>query len=111
MRAFGRRASRTSAGQWMAVGLGFGLLLVEPVWAERTPVPGVLDARVRSVPYEADQVVRLTGEVGYALELVFEAGEHVAGLASGDLTGVDFTAEGEHLFLKPRAPGVSTNLT
>jgi len=97
--------------QWIAAVVGFGLVLVEPAWAERTPTAGPLDARVRSVPYEADQVVRLTGQVGYALELVFEAGEHFAGLASGDLTGVDFTAEGEHLFLKPRAAGVSTNLT
>jgi type IV secretion system protein VirB9 len=88
-----------------------GLVLVGPVWAERTPTPGALDARVRSVPYEADQVVRLTGQVGYALELVFESGEAFAGLASGDTTGVDFTAQGEHLFLKPRAAGVATNLT
>jgi len=112
-RARPRSPSRESAQlvQTVAVVLGFGLVLVEPACAERTPTPGELDARVRSVPYEADQVVRLTGEVGYELELVFEPGEVFAGLASGDLTGVDFTAQGEHLFLKPRAAGVTTNLT
>jgi len=112
-RAKPRSPSRESAQlvQTLAVLFGFGLVLVSPAWAERTPTPGELDARVRSVPYEADQVVRLTGEIGYELELVFEAGEHFAGLASGDLAGVDFIAQDEHLFLKPRAAGVSTNLT
>jgi type IV secretion system protein VirB9 len=94
-----------------AVVVGFGVVLAGPVRAERVPAPGVLDARVREVPYEADQVVRLQGQVGYALELVFEPGEAFVGLASGDLTGMDFTAQGEHLFLKPTAVVVSTNLT
>jgi type IV secretion system protein VirB9 len=104
-------AQGASIGQWMAVGLGFGIVLVSPARGERTPAPGLLDPRVRSVPYEPDQVVRLTGQVGFELELVFEPGERFAGLASGDLTGVDFTAQDEHLFLKPRAAGVVTNLT
>jgi type IV secretory pathway VirB9-like protein len=104
-------ARSASLGQGVAAWVGFSLVLVGPAWAERTPTLGLLDARVRSVPYEADQVVRLTAQVGYALELVFEPGERFAGLASGDLTGVDFTAQDEHLFLKPRAAGVVTNLT
>lgn len=111
MSGSGCSAQGASVGQWMAVLVGFGIVLVSPARAERTPMPGALDPRVRSVPYEADQVVRLTGQVGYSLELVFEPGERFAGLASGDLTGVDFTAQEEHLFLKPRAAGVVTNLT
>ena len=111
MRSPGYSAPGGSVGQWVAALIGFGLVLVGPAWAERTPTTGELDARVRSVPYEADQIVRLTGQVGFELELVFESGEHFAGLASGDLAGVDFIAQDEHLFLKPRAAGVATNLT
>jgi type IV secretion system protein VirB9 len=97
--------------QGFCVAVGFGVVLVGPVRAERVPTPGTLDPRIRAVPYEADQVVRLQGRVGYALELQFESGETFVGLASGDLTGVDFTAQGEHLFLKPKTAAITTNLT
>ncbi len=33
------------------------------------------------------------------------------GLAAGDIEGLTFVAQGNHLFLKPKATGVVTNLT
>jgi type IV secretion system protein VirB9 len=69
------------------------------------------DPRIRTVAYAADEVYRLKGYVGYQIDLEFDSDEIFVGLGSGDLEGLTFTAEGNHLFLKPRSGGVDTNLT
>lgn len=79
--------------------------------AEVLPAPGTKDARVRVVGYEADEVYRLPAFVGYQVHLEFSPEEHFVGLASGDVEGLSFVAEGAHLFLKPKAARVATNLT
>jgi type IV secretion system protein VirB9 len=70
-----------------------------------------LDARIRVLAYAADEVYRLRGYVGYQIDLEFEAGESFVGLGTGDLDGLTFAAQDNHLFLKPRAGGIDTNLT
>jgi type IV secretion system protein VirB9 len=79
--------------------------------AESVPSPGLLDARIRLAPYSADQVYRLKGFVGYQTDLEFETGESFVGLGAGDIDGISFVAEDNHLFLKPKAAKVGTNLT
>jgi type IV secretion system protein VirB9 len=69
------------------------------------------DARIRIVPYRADTVYRLRGYVGYQIDITFAPGERFVGLGVGDSKGLRFTAAGNHLFLKPRAARVATNLT
>ena len=61
--------------------------------------------------YSAEEVYRLTGYVGYQLEFEFAPDERFVGLAAGDVKGLSFESEGNHLFLKPTAAGVLTNLT
>jgi len=39
--------------------------------AESLPTKGITDSRIRSAVYRDDQVYRLIGFVGYAIELVF----------------------------------------
>lgn len=78
--------------------------------AETTPVPGQLDPRIRTTSYSADQVYKLHGFVGYAIELIFEEGEHFTGTGGGDLEGVTIDAHGSSVLLKPRATMVATNL-
>jgi type IV secretion system protein VirB9 len=56
-------------------------------------------------------VYSLTGFVGYQIDLTFEPGEAFVGLGAGDVEGLAFVAQDNHLFLKPRADSVSTNLT
>jgi type IV secretion system protein VirB9 len=80
-------------------------------FAETSPSPGILDARIRAAPYSADQVYVLKGFVGYQTDLEFETGETLVGLGAGDIDGLSFVAEGNHLFLKPKAAKVGTNLT
>jgi type IV secretion system protein VirB9 len=43
--------------------------------------------------------------------LEFEAGETFTGLGAGDLEGLSFVGQDNHLFLKPKAAKVATNLT
>ena len=70
-----------------------------------------VDARIRALVYAADEVYRLKGYVGYQIDLEFESGEAFVGLGTGDLESLTFAAQENHLFLKPRAGGASTNLT
>lgn len=79
--------------------------------AESVPVRGAVDPRIRVVNYNAQEVYRLTGYVGYQLEFEFAADERFVGLAAGDVKALSFESEGNHLFLKPTAAGVLTNLT
>lgn len=79
--------------------------------AEVVPVRGPADSRVRSALYDGDQVYRLHGFVGYQIDLEFETGESFIGLGAGDIEGIAYFGQDNHLFLKPRAAKVSTNLT
>src|SRR5690606_11737197 len=51
---------------------------------EASRLPGVVDTRVRVVPYVADRVYRLVGAVGYAIHIELEPGERYRGLGAGD---------------------------
>ena len=86
-------------------------MLVSLAHAETIPVPGPHDARVRTARYQSDEVYRVAGFVGYQIHVEFEPGEHFVGLAAGDMDALTFTAQFQHLFLKPKAVSVATNLT
>jgi type IV secretion system protein VirB9 len=79
--------------------------------AEVVPAAAGLDARIRVADYDPGQVYVLHGRVGYQIDLQFDPEESFVGLAAGDIEGLTFVAQGSHLFLKPRASGVLTNLT
>src|SRR6185437_13318424 len=85
--------------------------LCVPALAETLPAPGLQDPRIRVAAYSADEVYRLAGFVGYQTDLEFEAGESFVGLGAGDLEGLSVVAQDNHLFLKPKAAKVGTNLT
>ena len=79
--------------------------------AEIVPPRGIVDSRIRTAPYDSEQVYRLRGLVGYQIDLEFEPGETFVGLGAGDIEGLAFFGQDNHLFLKPKAARVSTNLT
>jgi type IV secretion system protein VirB9 len=79
--------------------------------AATVPVAGGADARIRVADYDPGQVYVLQGRVGYQIDLQFEPEEAFVGLAAGDIEGLTFVSQGSHLFLKPKALGVVTNLT
>ncbi|MGH8261781.1 MAG: TrbG/VirB9 family P-type conjugative transfer protein, partial [Steroidobacteraceae bacterium] len=79
--------------------------------AEVHPIRGRGDARVRTARYDPDEVYRIHGFVGYQIDVEFQAGETFVGLASGDIEALSFVARDNHLFLKPHAAAIDTNLT
>jgi type IV secretion system protein VirB9 len=96
-----------------AVACGVLLFILGSVMAVAEMVPGTTgsDSRIRVADYDPGQVYVLRGRVGYQLDLQFDPEESFVGLAAGDMEGLTFVAQGNHLFLKPRAMGVVTNLT
>lgn len=101
-----RRSLFLSLSASCLFGLTGTLVRAQPLQPELRP-----DARIRVVPYRADAVYRLRGYVGYQIDITFAPGERFVGLGVGDSKGVTFASEGNHLFLKPRAARVATNLT
>jgi type IV secretion system protein VirB9 len=96
------------------IGLGvvmLALLRALAVSAESLPEKGTIDSRVRIAPYSAEQVYRLRGVIGYQIDLQFEPGENFVGLGAGDIDAISFVGQENHLFLKPKAARVATNLT
>ncbi len=101
-------AAPYSRGRWLAL---VSVVLIMPRAPAEDAGGDLADARLRLIPYTAERVYRLTGYVGYQIDLEFEAGEHFVGLGAGDLASLAFAAAENHLFLKPRAAQVETNLT
>ena len=91
----------------MLAGLCIGSLAA----AEVIPTRALGDPRIRSAEYDSNEVYRVRGFVGFQIDLEFEAGEAFVGLATGDIEALSFVAQDNHLFLKPKAPAVGTNLT
>jgi type IV secretion system protein VirB9 len=81
------------------------------VCADTQPAQATPDTRIRVLPYSVDRVYRLVGYVGYQVDIEFEPEESFVGLGAGDIEGVSFASQANHLFLKPKASKVSTNLT
>lgn len=79
--------------------------------AEVAPPRGAVDSRVRMTTYDSEQVYRLRGFVGYQIDLEFETGEAFVGLGAGDIDGLAYFGQANHLFLKPKAAKVATNIT
>lgn len=79
--------------------------------AELVPSRGLVDSRVRVVAYNAEQVIRLRGYVGYQIHLQFAEGEQFVSIAAGDNKALDVGSEGNNFVLKPVAERIATNIT
>lgn len=79
--------------------------------AEITPSPGPGDSRIRSAPYNADEVYRLYGFVGYDIGLEFAKGEVFQRVNGGDLKAITYSAQQNTFTFKPRVRATRTNFT
>jgi type IV secretion system protein VirB9 len=79
--------------------------------AEITPSPGPGDSRIRSAPYNADEVYRLYGFVGYDIGLEFAKNEAFKGVTGGDLKAISYSAQENTFTFKPRVRTARTNFT
>jgi type IV secretion system protein VirB9 len=86
------------------------LLSAEAAQAVETPRPGRADARVRTIEYDPQQVVHVTGSYRSAIQILFGEDETILHVATGDATAWDVAAEKNILFIKPKAAHGLTNL-
>jgi type IV secretion system protein VirB9 len=86
------------------------LAIVLTASAEKLPLSGTVDPRIRTALYSPDEVYRLYGYVGFHLDLEFEADETFQSLSGGDLEGLTYGARGNVLTLKPKVPDTEMNL-
>jgi type IV secretion system protein VirB9 len=91
--------------------LTLALLHTDRLLAETVPTRGVADARIRTAAYDPNQVYRIQGYVGYEIDLQFEQGESFVGIGAGDIDALSFVSQDNHLFIKPKASHINTNLT
>lgn len=89
------------------------LLLLTPIFvsAETIPKGGPYDARIKTVTYNASDVVKIIGHYGYSTDIEFAADEHVQSIALGDSLAWEVAPSGSHLFVKPREDNAVTNAT
>jgi type IV secretion system protein VirB9 len=88
-------------------------LAASPAAAQVQPQPVAGDPRIQTVEYDPNQIVQLQGATGYQLSVEFGSDEQIENVAVGDSGAWQVTSNrrGDHLFVKPIQPGVSTNMT
>jgi len=79
--------------------------------ADSLPRRGETDARIRTAAYSADEVYRLSGFVGYHVDLEFAADESFVGISAGDPEALTYSAHDNILTLRPKAATAQMNLT
>lgn len=85
--------------------------LAGPSNADSLPRRGDTDPRIRTAMYDADEVYRLSGFVGYHVDLEFESDESFVGISAGDPEALTYSAHDNVLTLRPKAPTAQMNLT
>ena len=94
-------------------GLLLAATLSSPAVAERSPVPVPADSRLRTVPFEKDNVVTIWGTRGVSTIIVLGEDEKIATVALGDTVGWQAVPDQskQFLFIKPLEPDAVTNMT
>ena len=93
----------------------FGLALAGSGLASAAdaPRPGLVDPRIRTVAYDGEQVIMLTGYLGYQMMIEFASDERIENVSIGDSLGWQVTPNhnADLLFLKPMNLSGPTNMT
>lgn len=79
--------------------------------AEVKPVRGTYDPRIKTVTYNADDVVSIVGHYGFSTNVEFAKDEQVQSIALGDSLAWEVAPRGNQLFVKPREDNATTNMT
>lgn len=94
-----------------AIGL---IVLSRPpiVWAEVQPQSVKADERIRTVPFQKDNIVYLAGMMGVSTMIVFSEDEQIATVAMGDSLAWQAVPDQSKrfLFIKPLQPDAQTNM-
>lgn len=94
------------------IGIVLGLLgTTTLVHADMLPRRGDTDPRIRTAVYNPDEVYRLSGFVGYHVDLEFAPDESFVGISAGDPEALTYSAHDNVLTLRPKAATAQMNLT
>jgi type IV secretion system protein VirB9 len=76
-------------------------------------IPALADSRLVSHRYNAEQVVRIQGQIGVQASVAFAEDEHIENVAIGDSASWQITPNkrANLLFVKPLSPRARTNMT
>lgn len=92
---------------------GLCLALTAPALAEKSPRPGPVDARIRTVVYSPRDVIEVKGHYGYQTLIEFSRDEQILNIALGDSMAwyAKPNEMGNLLFVKPIEDNATTNMT
>lgn len=95
----------------------FKLLLITSIlfvshqtYALDEPTRSHFDSRIQKTAYNEEDVVLIRCANGYSTEIIFDEGEEIVKYGSGYSDAWEFLPNGNHFYLKPKAPDASTNL-
>jgi type IV secretion system protein VirB9 len=96
----------------LKIALALSLLTGHAAWAESNPRPVPADQRIRTVTFQKDNVVFLTGTMGISTMIVFGEEEHIATVAMGDSQSWQAVPDQSkrYLFIKPLERDAVTNM-
>lgn len=82
------------------------------VRAESVPLAVKADARIRTVPFQKDNIIYLAGMMGVSTMIVFNDDEKIATVAMGDSVAWQAVPDQsrQYLFIKPLEPNAVTNM-
>jgi len=90
--------------------LALALPASRPVYALNAPERSGYDHRIRYANYNPADVVQIDSVIGIVTHIQMEEGETYLTHAFGDANAWSFSAEKNHIFIKPKAENADTNL-
>lgn len=81
--------------------------------AAKVPRAGIVDARIKTLPYRDNEVYQLTGHYGYSTVIEFAEGENIETISIGDSESwqIHKPKRGNLLLIKPLEEDARTNMT
>lgn len=78
--------------------------------AEKTPINGSADSRIKTVAYNPNDVVNITSHYGFSTMIELGAGEEILTISIGDTVAWTFLETQNRIFLKPIEENANTNM-
>lgn len=78
--------------------------------AEKIPMNGSADSRIKTVSYNANDVVNVTAHYGFSSMIEFGVGEEILTISIGDTVAWTYLETENRLFLKPVEEKANTNM-
>ncbi|MGN6097917.1 MAG: TrbG/VirB9 family P-type conjugative transfer protein, partial [Bosea sp. (in: a-proteobacteria)] len=96
----------------LAFALSISIVTISQALSEATPRPGRVDARIRDVTYNRDNVTAIDASYGTSTMIQLQSDEKIETLALGDAIAwkVEPNRKGDIIFVKPVEKNAQSNL-